>query len=139
MLGRKTFTPDEIERARRALDAHLGAVRGAMAALDAGPVRDALERESATTALLALDRAFVHRVRVASGKDANPVNEVELLVESLLDHGGVLTTNKVIKYSPEQTVLGVAPGAEIVLSVDDLERLGAAFFPEMEKRFRDDA
>jgi hypothetical protein len=138
VLGRKTFTPAEIDRARRGLDAHLSAVRDAMAGLDAGPVREALERESTLAGLLALDRAFVHRIRAASGKDANPLNEVELLVESLLDHDGVLTTNKVIKYTPEQTVLGIAPGARIALTVDDLARLGAAFFTELEKRFHDD-
>ncbi len=80
----------------------------------------------------------MHRVRLVSGKDANPVNEVELLVESVLDHGGVLTTNKVIKYSPEQTVLGIPPGAGIALTVDDLDRLGAAFLTELEKRFHAD-
>ena len=135
MLGRKTFTPDEIEGARRALHDHLTAVRDAMAALGAGPVRDALEHHATTTGLLALDRPFVHRVRLVTGKDANPLNEVELLVEALLDHAGVLTTNNVVKYLPERTVLGIAPGARVALTVDDLDRLGAAFFAELEKRF----
>ncbi|MDT7743427.1 MAG: hypothetical protein QOE59_2505 [Actinomycetota bacterium] len=50
-------------------------------------MRDALERQATTTGLLAPDRRFVHRVRPVAGKDANPLNEVELLVESVLDHG----------------------------------------------------
>lgn len=139
MLGRKTFTPDEIEGARRAQHDHLAAVRDAMDALGAGPVRDALERHATTTGLLALDRPFVHRVRLVTGKDPNPLNEVELLVEGLLDHGGVLTTNNVVKYVPEKTVLGIEPGARIALTADDLERLGTAFFAELEKRFHTDA
>ena len=32
-------------------------------------------------------------------------------------------------------MLGIAPGARIALTVDDLETLGAAFFTELEKRF----
>jgi hypothetical protein len=76
-----------IEGARRALHDHVTAVREAMTALGPGPVRDALERQATTTGLLAPDRRFVHRVRPVAGKEANPLNEVELLVESVLDHG----------------------------------------------------
>jgi hypothetical protein len=56
----------------------------------------------------------------------------------VLDHGGVLTTNKVISYVPEQTVLGLAPGTAVALGTDDLERLGEAFLAHLEKRFRAD-
>ncbi|MHC1563585.1 hypothetical protein ACR9E3_31920 [Actinomycetospora sp. C-140] len=126
MLGRKTFTPDEIANARAAADAQIAALRRA----DDPALANAL--------LLALDRRFVHRVRVTSGKDTNPVTEVELLAESLIDHDGVLTPNAVIKYRPERAVLGLAPGDAIALDADGLERLIAAFFTELEVRFGDE-
>jgi hypothetical protein len=35
---------------------------------------------------LALDRYFVHRLRMVTGKEGNPLNEVELLTESLMNN-----------------------------------------------------
>jgi hypothetical protein len=47
---------------------------------------------------------------MVSGKDGNPLNEVELLVDSLMDNGGALRTNNVIEYVPEESVLKLQPG-----------------------------
>lgn len=123
MLGRKTFTADEIDRARTAVRAEVASLRR-----HDDPVL-------ATALLLALDRRFVHRIRAASGKDTNPVTELELLAESLLDHGGVLTTNKVIRYEPERSVLGLRPGDRIAPDADAVERLAEAFLAELAVRF----
>ncbi|MFC5139767.1 hypothetical protein ACFPK1_16115 [Actinomycetospora rhizophila] len=123
MLGRKTFTADEIDQARTAVRAEVAALRR-----HDDPVL-------ATALLLALDRRFVHRIRAASGKDTNPVTELELLAESLLDHGGVLTTNKVIRYEPERSVLGLRPGDRIAPDADAVERLAEAFLAELAVRF----
>lgn len=123
MLGRKTFTPTEIENARTAVRAEVAALRA----------HD--DPALATALLLALDRRFVHRIRAASGKNTNPVTELELLAESLLDHDGVLTPNKVIRYEPERAVLGLAPGARIAPDADDVERLAEAFLAELAVRF----
>ncbi|GAA4813018.1 hypothetical protein GCM10023200_58500 [Actinomycetospora chlora] len=130
MLGRKTFTTDEIENARTTVAAQVAALRGA-----AAPDEPAL----ANALLLALDRRFVHRIRNVSGKDTNPVTEVELLAESLLDHDGVLTPNKVIRYQPERSVLGLAPGDAVSLDADAFERLADAFLAELAVRFADTA
>ena len=54
--------------------------------------------------MLELDRLFIHRVRVASGKDGNALNEVELVTESIMNNDGVLSGNNVIKYVPEKAV-----------------------------------
>ncbi|MEJ2864805.1 hypothetical protein [Actinomycetospora flava] len=123
MLGRKTFTAEEIDRARTAVRAEVAALR----------VHD--DPALATALLLALDRRFVHRIRAESGKDTNPVTELELLAESLLDHDGVLTPNKVIRYEPERSVLGLAPGARISPDADAVERLADAFLTELAVRF----
>jgi hypothetical protein len=127
VLGRKTFTRDEIDDARKAVDAQLTALRGH----DAPVLGNAL--------LLALDRRFVHRVRPVSGKDTNPVTELELLAEGLIDHDGVLTPTKVIKYQPERTVLGLQPGEAITIDAAAFERLAEAFFTELEARFGEPA
>jgi hypothetical protein len=42
---------------------------------------------------LVLDRYFVHRLRVVTGKDGNPLNEVELLSDSIMNNDGVLRGN----------------------------------------------
>ena len=137
MLGRKDYTPPEIDGAKGAVADQVATYRALLGAAKGGAdARKAFEPVYANAILLALDRRFVHRVRVVSGKDGHPLNELELLVESLLDHGGVFRTNNVIKYVPEQSVLGLQPGEEIRPSIDDVERFAKAFFAELEARFR---
>ena len=85
--------------------------------------------------VLALDRWFVHRVRAVSGKDGNPLNEVELIVDSVMTSGGVLCGNNVIKYVPGESVLGLEIGDRISLTREQFERLSEAFLAEIERRF----
>jgi len=84
---------------------------------------------------LVLDRFFVHRLRMVSGKGCNPLNEVELICESLMDNDGVLRGNKVIKLVPDQTVTKRVPGDRIRLGQEDFARLSSAFFDEIARRF----
>jgi hypothetical protein len=44
--------------------------------------------------VLLLDHMFVHRLSGAEGKDGNPLNEVRVLVNSLLYNGGKLQITK---------------------------------------------
>jgi hypothetical protein len=83
-----------------------------------------------------LDRYFVHRLRQVSGKDGNPLNEVELLAESLLNNDGVLRGDKVVQFLPEQSVLKLNIGDHIRLSAAQFELLAKAFLAEIEHRFR---
>jgi len=92
-----------------------------------------LEASYFNAALVALDRRFVHRVRTFTGKDTNPLSEVELLTDSLMDSGS-LEVGSVIKYQPEKSVLGLEAGQEIRLSADDYEKLATAFLDEVERR-----
>jgi hypothetical protein len=77
----------------------------------------------------------VRRLRGVTGKDANPLDEVELLVDSLINNDGVLRAISVIAYVPAQSVLGLEIGDRIRLTVDDFERLAAAFFAELERKY----
>jgi hypothetical protein len=43
---------------------------------------EAFDAQLFANLILALDRPFVHRLRTGTGKDGNPLNEVELLTES---------------------------------------------------------
>jgi hypothetical protein len=85
--------------------------------------------------VLVLDRYFVHRLRQVTGKDANPLNEVELLVDSLMNNGGVLRVSNVIKWIPDQTVLKLKVGDTIQLTAPDFGRLSAAFFADLKRTF----
>jgi hypothetical protein len=140
MLGRKDYTAEEIEHAKRALDEQVTAYRKlADAVADAsdpkvGAALEAVEPLLFNNLIMVLDRYFVHRVRAVAGKDCNPLNEVELIVESLLS-GDTLHGNKVIKYGPERSVLKLDVGQRIRVDADRFEALAAAFFDELERKF----
>src|SRR3954463_2405637 len=122
MLGRKTFTQEELDAAREAVAEQLAAADGADPVIFNG-------------LLLALDRRFVHRLRGVTGKAGTPFNETELLVESLMNNGGVLRGNNVIKYSPEESVLGLEIGDQIELTKAQFEELSKAFLAEIEAKY----
>ena len=125
MLGRKDYTPEELENARATVKTQLADWR-------ASGAQD-LEATYFNAALVALDRRFVHRVRTLTGKDTNPLSEVELLTDSLIA-GGSFDAGSVVKYAPEKSVLGLEAGQEIRLSADDYERVATAFLDEVERR-----
>jgi hypothetical protein len=142
VLGRKSYTREEVDACRatldRALGAHAALTEAIAAATPGEKVTDALvglDGVFFNDLLLVLDRWFVHRLRGVTGKDGNPINEVDLLSESLRDHGGVFTTNTVITYVPEESVLGLRPGDPIRLTREDFQRLDAAFFADLEKKY----
>jgi hypothetical protein len=85
--------------------------------------------------LLALDHHFMHRMRGAEGKDGNPLNEVRMLSDSIMEHDGVLKENKTIKYKAEKAVAGVAVGQTIALDAERFEKLAKAYIAELGKRF----
>ncbi|MEA2371524.1 MAG: hypothetical protein QOH12_1918 [Solirubrobacteraceae bacterium] len=141
MLGRKTYTQEELDHATAAVDLQLAAHRrltGAVADAKGRDADSALEDFDSlffNNMTLVLDRHFVHRLRAVTGKDGNPLNEVELICESLLNHDGIFRGNKVIKYVPEESVVGLRPGDPIRLTADEFDRLSAAFFADLERKF----
>jgi hypothetical protein len=136
MLGRKTYEPDEIDRGRTAVERQLSAYRKLAGAISNPSALEDFDEPFFATMLLALDRPFVHRLRTATGKDTNALNEVELIVDALIDNGGVLRGANVIKYVPEQSVVGLRPGDRVRLTAEQFERLADAFFTELDRRFR---
>jgi hypothetical protein len=142
MLGRKTFTQDEIDHAKSVVDQQLAAYTklvkatdGATSEAKVASAHAAFEPLFFNNMVLALDRFFVHRVRLVTGKDTNPLNEVELLVDSLMNNDGVLRGDTVIKYVPDQSVLKLKAGEPIRLTAAQFEGLSKAFFAELEAKF----
>jgi hypothetical protein len=143
MLGRKDYTRQELDRAKAAVTEQLTAYRKLAKAVDAAGDPKASAALAAFEPLLfnnmalALDRHFVHRVRNVTGKNGNPLNEVELIAESLMGDGGEFRGNNVIKLDPAKSVLQLAPGDRIALTASQFERLAGAFLAELEARFVD--
>jgi hypothetical protein len=142
MLGRKDYTQEELDQATSAVKQQLAAYRKLVKALDgsrADPkveaALEAFEPLLFNNMILVLDRYFVHRVRMVTGKDGNPLNEVELLTDSLMDNGGELRGNNVIKYVPDDAVLTLEVGERICLNAAQFERLAEAFLSEIETKF----
>ena len=87
------------------------------------------------TALLALDHHFMHRMRGAEGKDGNPLNEVRMLIDSIMENDGVLGENKTIKYRADKALAGVEIGQKIALDAETFGKLAKAYIEEIGKRF----
>jgi hypothetical protein len=49
--------------------------------------------------------------------------------------GAICSGNNVIKYIPEQSVVKLQIGDKIHLTAEQFERLSAAFFAELERKF----
>ena len=77
----------------------------------------------------------MHRLRVITGKDGNPLSEVELLTESLMNNDRVMRVNNVVRFVPEQSVAKVDIGDRIRLTEAQYERLADAFLADIEKKF----
>ena len=85
--------------------------------------------------VLVLDRYFVHRLRMVTGKDGNPLNEVEMPWDSLMNNDGILRGSNATKLIPDQSVLKLSIGDPIRITEEEFERLWAAFFAEIESKF----
>ena len=141
MLGRKDYTKEEFNQAKAAIDHQVAAYRKlakATAASGDAKARSALQAFEPllfNSMVLTLDRFFVHRLRMVTGKDGTPLNEVELLSDSLMNKEGVFTGNNAIKFIPGDSVLKLNFGERITLSADDFERLADAFFAELQAKY----
>ena len=142
MLGRKDYTQEELDQATRTVKQQLAAYEKLVNALngsredpEVAAALEAFEPLLFNSMTLALDRYFVHGLRSTTGKDGNPINEVELLADSLMNNGGRLRGNNVIKYKPEASVLKLQPGDPIEISAARFKRLCKAFLAELDAKF----
>jgi hypothetical protein len=144
VLGRKNYTQEEIDQGKAALNQQLAAYKKLVNAVAGArtdkKINSALESFEAlffNNMTLVLDRYFVHRLSGANyeGKDGNPLNEVRILCDSLMNNNGVLRGDKQIELTPERSVVGLHIGDPIRLTQTEFERLSAAFLAELERRF----
>ena len=142
MLGRNSYSREEFEHARSSLDTQVSAYADLVKRLSAQAPDTKVE--SSLTAfeglffnnlLLVLDRYFVHRIRSVAGKGGSPLNEVELICESLMNNNGIFRASNVIRYIPDDSVVRLNIGDQIRLSVGEFERLSSTFFDELERKF----
>jgi hypothetical protein len=142
VLGRKNYTKEEIDRGKAAVADQLAAyaklvktAAGSGSGKKADAALASFETEFFNNMTVVLDRYYVHRLSGAEGKDGNPLNEVRIIVDSLISHDGVMRSDKKIKLPPERSLVGLAAGEQIKLTEADFTRLSTAFFDELERRF----
>ena len=134
MLAVTSYKKDFVEKSRANVERQLAAYRKLAASAKKGEAA-AFEAEFFNTMVLALDHFFLHRQRSLEGKDGNPLNEVRMLSNSILEDEGILTENSTIKYDPKTSISRIAIGDEIVLDGATFERLADGFFDEIERRY----
>lgn len=144
MLGRKNYTQEEIDQGKVALDQQFAAYKKLAKAItsqasdnEIDAAIESFEAHFFNNLTLVMDRYFVHRLPGADyeGKDGNPLNEVRILCDSLMNNNGIMRGDKHIKLTPERSVLKLNIGDPIRLTEEEFERLSAAFFAELERRF----
>jgi hypothetical protein len=142
MLGRKNYTQEEFEHGKAAIKEQFAAYKKLVGEIASGTTDKKLQSALKdfeglffNNMTLVLDRFYVHRLRMVTGKDGNPLNEVELICDSLLNNNGILRDSNVIKYIPDQSVVKLNVGDKIRLTAEEFERLSAAFFAELERKF----
>jgi hypothetical protein len=132
MLAENTYPHDYVRACQAQIAAQLAAYKAlkldAAAAAKFGP-------PFFNNLVLALDRMFVHRTRAREGKDGNPLNEVRMLCDGILEHGGVLRENKTIKYDPAKAVLKLPLGSAIAVTAEGFAKLQQAYFAEIAAKF----
>jgi hypothetical protein len=133
MLGVGSYTKDYVGACRAKVAAQLASYRTVAVAKPTG--LDAFERPFLHHMILALDHYFMHRLRNKEGKDGNPLTEVRMLSNAIMENGARMGADKTIRYKPESSVLKLKAGDEVRLSADDFARLSQAFFDEIEKKF----
>lgn len=139
MLAVTSYPEVYVQLTAAKVDEQLAAYAALEAAVKGNPKAEAalaaFAADHFNAMLVALDHHFMHRMRGAEGKDGNPLNEVRMLTDSLMEHDDVLQDNKTIKYRAEKAVAGIAVGQKVALDAETFGRLARAYVAEIGKRF----
>ena len=129
MPARTAYTSDEIEACRDSCDALL-------AVWAANDVQDStLESLVFVHAVIVLDAWFAHRDRDLEGDGGNPMNEVRVIADSIVDNDAVLRVQGPITWVAERTVLRLAVGDPVEVTANGFERLAAAYIAAIEATY----
>jgi hypothetical protein len=129
MLSVKQFTKEYISSCKKKIKADTEVFKKL-----ASPT-DAFENTYFNNMVLILETMFIHRMRGQEGKDGNPLNEVRMIANSILNHSNKLLDDSTIKYHAEKSILKIRLNQEINLSSIDFIKLSGAYFNEIEKKF----
>jgi hypothetical protein len=141
MLSMDKYPQEYVDECRANIDAgvaayeHLAATAKAQqdAALDAA--LESFEPFFYNNMVVVLEGYFVNRQRAVERKDGNPLNEVRVLCNSIMQSGSTLAPDTTITLNPEKSVLKLEIGDDIRLSGEDFARLSKAFFAELERKY----
>lgn len=107
MLMVSSYAKDYVDTCRANVAAQLASYRKVLAAKPAEI--EAFERQFFNHMILALDHYLGHGGRGMEGKDGNPLNEVRMLCDGIMENEGRLSANKGSRYKPESSVLSSRP------------------------------
>lgn len=128
MPGRQNYPQEYVDSCQQQIESQLSEMR------DMPPVPTSFAHRLAGHLVIVMDACFAQRVRGVDGKDGNPLNEVRVLAQSLMQ-GTTVMEDSTISWEPEKLVLGLAVDDDIELSVKDVDRLQQAFFAEMNDKY----
>lgn len=134
MLGRNSYPAAQIAACRKDM-AEMAATWRAVAARSEAKAREEAEVQVFNQMVVALEGWFVHRLRGVEGKDGNPMNEVRLLAQGVTAQNGWFPEDKTIRWRPEASITGYAPGDRIRLDERTFSRLAGAFLDAVAERF----
>lgn len=144
MLSRNSYDQPYIDDTRAKIESQVNAFKKVVTAATELPDECEVKLDAAMQAfesvffnnmVIVLDNYFSNRSRTIEKKDGNPLNEVRVLVSSLINNDGLVVFDKSIKLDPSKSVLRYQTGDEIKVNEKSFARLSAAFFTEIEKRF----
>lgn len=135
MLSVNSYDKEYVDACRAKVDRQVATYKELAAAAKDPVALAAFEPLFFNHMLLVLDHYFMHRARGIEKKDGNPLNEVRVLCNSLMENDGVMVADTQIKLRPDSSLLGYEVGDEIALSEADFVPLAAAFFEEIESKY----
>lgn len=144
MLSQNHFTKKYIDKCRSRIAAQVFKYQALVAAArkqttSVNPqlaiALNAFESVFFNNMVIVLDGYFVQRMGTMELKDGNPLNEVRMLVNSMMNDDNKLSLDHTIKYDPARSVLKYRIGDEIKLNEAEFILLSSAFFADLEKKY----